>query len=155
MQLCISMGGHVHPPVGPSVGSCPKLFSYDVVFEAKKLANVICNNAMIKWKTKLLHLIYPAVGVFIFAKVSVAAYSPIELFESKFNREWWKPQLSTISRSSVHIFAKNDSLRSFYVSQEQYGNFLQKETNDFLAKIESRKSYLRSCQAKWEIWRKK
>ena len=26
-------------------------------------------------------------GVFIFAKVSVAAYSPIELFESKFNRE--------------------------------------------------------------------
>ena len=56
-----------------------------------------------------------------------------------------------ISRSSVHIFAKNDSWRSLYVSEELYRDFLQKETNEILAKIESRKSYLRSCQAKSEI----
>ena len=64
-------------------------------------------------------------------------------------------QLSTTSGSSVHIFVKNGSWRSLYMSKELYRNFLQKETNEFLAKIESRKSYLRSCQAKWEIWRKK
>ena len=55
-------------------------------------------------------------GVFIRAKVSVAPNTPIELIESKYNRERSKPQLSTISRSSVHIFAENDSWTSFYLS---------------------------------------
>ena len=56
------------------------------------------------------------VGPFICAKVSVAANTPIELIESKYNRERSKPQLSTISRSSAHIFAENDSWTSFYLS---------------------------------------
>ena len=56
------------------------------------------------------------IGPFICAKVSVAANTLIELIESKYDRERSKPQLSTISRSSAHIFAKNDSWTSFYLS---------------------------------------
>ena len=52
---------------------------------------------------------YARLGPFICAKVSVAANTPIELIESKYDRERSKPQLSTISRSSAHIFAENDS----------------------------------------------
>ena len=47
-------------------------------------------------------------GDFKFTKVSIAEYTSIELIEVKFDKDWQKLQFSTITRSSVHIFIKNE-----------------------------------------------
>ena len=53
-----------------------------------------------------------------FSKVSIAEYASIELIDIRFNKDWQKLELSRITRSSVHMFTKNDILFSKTISSE-------------------------------------